>query len=129
MSEIPTNDPVNHPAHYKSAAGIECFDVAKLLTFSLGNALKYVWRAGSKSEATYVEDLKKALWYLDHHSPAPCTIAGFSVQAVEVLGTVARASVRPELGGIALRIVHAHHEVDAFNEARTELGRLIKEAE
>lgn len=36
------------------------------LGFCLGNAVKYIARAGKKSRATLVEDLKKARWYLDH---------------------------------------------------------------
>lgn len=63
------HDPVSHPAHYTSG-GIECIDALKAaLTweefqgFCKGNVLKYVWRANLKGGD---EDLKKALWYLDH---------------------------------------------------------------
>ena len=62
-----TTDTVNHPAHYK-AAGIEAIDVIEAfgLGFHLGNAVKYILRAGRKGdEETPVEDLKKARWYLD----------------------------------------------------------------
>lgn len=59
-----TPDPVNHPPHYgASPSGVECIDVAEHMNFCLGNALKYIWRAGLKGDA--VEDLKKARWYLD----------------------------------------------------------------
>lgn len=59
-------DIINHPAHYTGVtAGIECIDIARHLNFQLGNALKYVWRAGKKGgSAMELEDLKKALWYL-----------------------------------------------------------------
>ena len=55
---------VNHPAHYQ-AGGLEAIDVIEAfgLGFSLGNAAKYILRAGRKGDA--VEDLKKARWYLD----------------------------------------------------------------
>jgi hypothetical protein len=55
---------VDHPAHYQ-ANGLEAIDVieAFALGFNLGNATKYVLRAGRKGDA--VEDLKKARWYLD----------------------------------------------------------------
>jgi hypothetical protein len=33
------------------------------MNFSLGNAIKYIWRAGLKNNA--IEDLEKARWYLD----------------------------------------------------------------
>jgi len=35
------------------------------LDFSLGNTIKYISRAGKKDKAKEIEDLKKALWYLD----------------------------------------------------------------
>lgn len=57
---------VNHPDHYNSK-GIEVMDVIRAfdLSFSLGNVVKYVARAGKKHKETYLEDLKKAKWYLD----------------------------------------------------------------
>lgn len=59
-----TNDPVNAPNHYMShPSGIECIQVTEHMGFCLGNAIKYIWRAGLKGGA--VEDLKKARWYLD----------------------------------------------------------------
>lgn len=39
---------------------------AWLLGFCLGNAVKYICRAGRKSGELGLEDLKKARWYLDH---------------------------------------------------------------
>ena len=57
-------DPVNHPEHYK-AGGIEVIDFieAKDLNFRLGNAVKYISRAGKKATDP-VQDLEKAAWYL-----------------------------------------------------------------
>ena len=58
------NDPVNHPAHYtKHPSGIECIQITEHMNFCLGNAVKYIWRAGIKGNA--VEDLKKAKWYIE----------------------------------------------------------------
>ena len=58
------SDPVNHPPHY-TAGGIESIDVIEAfdLGFCLGNAIKYVLRAGRKGDG--VEDLRKARWYID----------------------------------------------------------------
>jgi hypothetical protein len=55
---------VNHPAHY-TTGGIETIDFieAKGLGYLLGNVVKYITRAEWK--ANYLEDLKKARWYLD----------------------------------------------------------------
>ena len=58
------NDNVNHPKHYTSRpSGIECIQIVEHMNFCLGNALKYIWRAGLKGDE--LEDLKKARWYLD----------------------------------------------------------------
>ena len=60
-------DTINHPAHYTGVtAEIECIDIARHLNFQLGNAFKYIWRAGKKGGSDMeIEDLKKALWYLE----------------------------------------------------------------
>ena len=56
---------VDHPDHYRRDTGHEAIDVIEAwgLGFSLGNAVKYIARAGHKGDA--VEDLEKARWYLD----------------------------------------------------------------
>ena len=65
------NDNINHPSHYTShPSGIECIDIAEHHDFCIGNAIKYLWRAGLKSEdgiskkEKQIEDLKKAIWYI-----------------------------------------------------------------
>ena len=62
------NDAVNHPRHYTEGFApvtIECIDITRHMPFTVGNAFKYVWRAGKKGgpEKT-LEDLRKALWYI-----------------------------------------------------------------
>lgn len=68
------NDKVNHPSHYvwlKELCGIEVIDITRHLDFDLGNAIKYILRAGKKSEEGYsdldktIEDLKKAIFYIN----------------------------------------------------------------
>jgi hypothetical protein len=60
------NDPVSHPSHYTSSeSGVECIEITQHQAFCVGNAVKYVWRAGEKDKAKHVEDLQKAIWYLD----------------------------------------------------------------
>ena len=59
-----TNDPVHHPSHYTShPSGVECIQVTEHMDFCVGNAVKYLWRAGLKNDA--IEDLEKAKWYID----------------------------------------------------------------
>lgn len=57
---------VNHPSHYQGQ-GLEVIEVIEAfgLDFNLGNAVKYILRAGVKSQQTYCEDLRKAVWYIN----------------------------------------------------------------
>ena len=57
------NDSVNHPKHYNTnPSGVECITVVEHMSFNVGNAIKYLWRADEKGNA--LEDLKKAAWYV-----------------------------------------------------------------
>lgn len=67
-------DNVNHPSHYswlKQKCGIEVIDITRHLDFDTGNAIKYILRAGYKKDSSLsdkqkeIEDLKKAIWYLN----------------------------------------------------------------
>ena len=59
------DDPVNHPKHYTShPSGVECVEIAEHYNFNVGNALKYLWRAGLRTTDS-IEDLKKGRWYID----------------------------------------------------------------
>lgn len=61
---IVERDLVNHPPHYTShPSGIEAIQVTRHMNFNLGNAMKYIWRAGQKGDA--IEDLRKAVFYLN----------------------------------------------------------------
>lgn len=68
--ENDTNDAVNHPKHYNSdPSGIECITITRHRNFCVGNAMKYLWRAGLKDEPgnqnKHIEDLKKSIWYIN----------------------------------------------------------------
>ena len=58
------NDEVNHPAHYTAYEGLEVIQLTEQMNFNRGNAVKYIARAGLKSYSTEIQDLKKALWYI-----------------------------------------------------------------
>ena len=67
-----TEDRVNHPSHYTShPSGVECIEITEHHDFCVGNAIKYLWRAGLKVDADKglvdkeIEDLNKAKWYID----------------------------------------------------------------
>ena len=62
----PVSEAVDHPEHY--GGGDNPYEAIKVieawdLGFSLGNAVKYIARAGKKKDRR--EDLEKALWYLN----------------------------------------------------------------
>lgn len=56
-------DKIN-PSHYRShPSGVECIQITEHMSFNLGNAIKYIWRADLKENLK--EDLMKAMWYLN----------------------------------------------------------------
>lgn len=62
----PGDDPVHSPKHYTShPSGIEAIEITRHYNFAVGNAIKYLWRAGLKDENTTIQDLEKAKWYID----------------------------------------------------------------
>ena len=65
-TESPENDPVNRPSHYTDGK-IEVIEFIedKNLGFCLGNAVKYIARAGKKDPTKEIEDLNKAKWYIE----------------------------------------------------------------
>ena len=83
------HDPVYHPAHYCTKdlfyIPAECIQVSRLLSFSLGNVIKYIWRMGRKSNA--VEDAKKACWYLEDAFKYP-TETGNEDKALGILSVL-----------------------------------------
>lgn len=66
VKEPVENDNINHPSHYTDG-NIEVMDFIedKQLNFAKGNVIKYVSRAGKKDPNKELEDLKKAMWYLN----------------------------------------------------------------
>lgn len=58
---------INHPDHYLKETGFEVIDVIEAwdLDFCLGNAVKYIARAGKKDPTKKKQDLEKAIWYIE----------------------------------------------------------------
>lgn len=88
------HDPVYRPAHYCTKdlyyIPAECIQVSRLLSFSLGNVIKYIWRMGKKSNA--VEDAKKACWYLDNAFKYP-TETGQEQKALGILSVLGGSDI------------------------------------
>lgn len=61
-------DKVDHPSYYGGDKTYETIKVIDAwdLDFCLGNAIKYISRAGKKNPETEIEDLEKAIWYVQH---------------------------------------------------------------
>jgi hypothetical protein len=58
------SDMVNHPKHYTShPSGVETIQITEHMNFCLGNAIKYIMRSELKGKQ--LEDLKKAVWYIE----------------------------------------------------------------
>lgn len=115
------HDSVNHPEHYTSlgaacsqcGASIECIDVTSHMGFTIGNAVKYLWRAGRKGLA--VEDLRKAAWYIareiarleappDPEATPPSLYVGHERYASIVDAPVSRReTMRPAAPNLTLR--------------------------
>lgn len=68
MSKDQVNDVINHPSHYTDGKfeTIEAIESWRL-GYHLGNAVKYISRAGKKSKDTELEDLRKARWYIKRY--------------------------------------------------------------
>ena len=89
MASKNKNNQVNHPKHYTSdPSGIECIDITRHRNFNIGNAIKYLWRAGLKEDKDrklidkQIEDLNKAVWYLVdeiHRLGSRCTVKTDSI--------------------------------------------------
>lgn len=60
-----TSNIVINPKHYKEhPSGVECITITEAFSFNLGNAIKYIWRAGLK-DPDPITDLRKAIWYIE----------------------------------------------------------------
>ena len=57
-------DMVTSPPHYtQHPSGVECIQITQHMSFCVGNAVKYLWRAGLKGPP--IEDMEKAVWYIN----------------------------------------------------------------
>jgi hypothetical protein len=71
LSNVQKKEMVHHPSHYQFGDN-NVYEAIKVidawdLGFCLGNTVKYISRAGKKHKDKELEDLKKGLWYLQHH--------------------------------------------------------------
>ncbi len=101
-------DLVNHPPHYTAhPSGVECIEISEALPFCLGNALKYIWRAGQKEGVSREQDIWKAIWYLNRErwvrsglSPHSAEDAAFRVLGCETRSTLLFAALHCIVTGV-----------------------------
>ena len=101
----PINDPINHPAHYTSGS-IEVIDFLEDqgFGFHLANAVKYICRAGKKDPGKTVEDLRKAIWYINRYislleKEEEKSAGDVGYTPASPTGDLASALIRAEKGG------------------------------
>ena len=135
------HDPVNRPAYYTDGK-IEVIDFIedKKLGFCLGNAVKYISRAGKKNPDKEVEDLEKAIWYIKrrikeiqeepkivlepikHDAPISCKLGrkllGESPSALICKCGLGRKRTRKQCEGCKYNIAEAIHDsfIKGFKE-------------
>ena len=105
------NNAVTKPSHYTDGK-IEVIDfiVDKKLGFSLGNAVKYISRAGKKVHDKLLEDLFKAAWYVNHYI--------LEVAAVTAYETHDLKYVNEALKGF-------DNEIEALNDFKSKLDVIV----
>lgn len=101
------HDAVNRPAHY-IGDGLEAIDVIEDwgLGFHLGNAFKYIVRAGRKSKLLG-QDLQKAIWYLERARRPRNMLGLVSVYApmkTGVIGVAQAFGLSPKLRAAVLQL-------------------------
>lgn len=122
-------DPVKHPAHYTAYKGLEIIDLTKHLSYCDGNAVKYIARAGLKDPETEVQDLEKALQYIEWVCEDPSLVVEYVGHPI-VRNTV--SILVPQLmwmrARVVMSIVEGNHysagdllriEIKHFKEFRT----------
>jgi hypothetical protein len=120
------SDSVNHPKHYVShPSGIEAIELCEHLDFCLGNAVKYLFRAGLKDPV--LQDLQKAAWYLrrelSHGTPCWTRVQrAYEVIKAEPEGSVLRDVLQhlllADMPRIDLALARVEREIERVQEGR-----------
>ncbi len=118
------SDNVNHPSHYTDGKyeTIE-FIERNLFDYHDGNAIKYISRAGKKDPDKLIEDLEKALWYIDRANHK----LEYNEHAITVHDYILDKKVSPALASVISLIEVSQYE-EAYEMLKAEIERLKKEA-
>jgi hypothetical protein len=126
---VPDNN-VEHPPHYNQYEGVEVWDLVRQMDFNLGNAVKYICRAGFKDPRKEIEDLEKAVFYIkdeiEHYpvakpeSPARYGKLVFTLisQMNEDRGRAVEFICRGSTNSLRVAINHLRMEIDRLKGSR-----------
>lgn len=107
-------DIVKKPKHYNvHPSGVECHVIAEPFGYYLGNAIKYIWRNGIKSSDTAIQDLKKAIWYLEAEIKK---LEGPKTDKVNLVINVDGAAVTKEMVDQLMASIQSSSPTDAAQE-------------
>jgi hypothetical protein len=108
--------PVERPKHYNvDPSGLECVELAELVRFAPGNAIKYVWRAGLKEGNSPLIDLNKAAWYIKRvleHDQLRLNAANMNYKRKELVDRVAKHR-HEAIAGVLTHLIAAENMSDA----------------
>ena len=121
---------VNHPSHYNQT-NFECIELVRYMSFNLGNAVKYLWRYQDK--ANPIEDLEKALWYIDDEIKHKSKVEYFEPElkpaALKALKSLASQSNYHAIKEIYFAHYSTLHKYRALVTAKKQIRLLIKSEE
>lgn len=115
------HDPVNHPKHYTSKP-VECIVVSEHLGFCLGNAYKYLYRREQKGAE--VQDLEKALWYVQRHLTNPGYVPNVPNEIFPAVRAIAASETNPVIAKL-LENIPSLASLNADFVARRQLATTI----
>ena len=110
---------VTNPGYYRShPSGVECIDIIRHLPFNVGNAVKYLWRAGDKGGPEKLrEDLEKAIWYIQDSIDHPRASTYSELVDYELLAKWNRVESKTKRGRIIILTIFvelAKQELEAW---------------
>jgi hypothetical protein len=72
--EPPPADDVNYPMHYRMhPSGVECIQIVEHMSFNIGSAVQYLWRAGLKP-GDVEREYRKAIWHIEREIQRVCNV-------------------------------------------------------
>lgn len=120
--ESSVDDEVNHPKHYTGhKADVECIMFTELLPSLAANAFKYVWRCDDKGNQ--MEDLEKALWYLNRVIESDIDNRGFGRRLRHLVLEIIESSDFDEWHKLVLSKIIRGYYASAYDDIADIIGK------